>query len=248
MKILAREATLPVYCVYGNLHETHGDRHVTVSNIPLMFYQFWGFYNLSFAPSFSKQWLNCVSIPIPILILARSFAHFLGCLPRCLNIHIVVFLGSNWNRLVIFFAIATSSVVFLHFCFDTHSDCDVLLYWFLFLSIRMSLSVIYSIPFLPFRFIQFAIFFVGPHSLFSFIVSFWFGYRKRCCGSWESIQCIQNSILKEVHTKIEWYKNPFEYAIIVYFWKWQTNKQIIWIEIDVWWVSYKRQCKQWKSV
>lgn len=31
--------------LYGNLH--HGDRHVTISNIPLMFYQFWGFYNLS---------------------------------------------------------------------------------------------------------------------------------------------------------------------------------------------------------
>lgn len=31
------------YIVYGNLHETHGDRHVTVSNIPLMFYQFGAF-------------------------------------------------------------------------------------------------------------------------------------------------------------------------------------------------------------
>lgn len=47
--------------MYGNLHETHGDRHVTVSNIPLMFYQFWGFYNLSLRLLFTPA----ISSPFP---------------------------------------------------------------------------------------------------------------------------------------------------------------------------------------
>lgn len=86
--------------LYGNLH--HGDRHVTISNIPLMFYQFWGFYNLSLCYPFMADacahfHLHIHGLMFVVIIpVARFFFFPLSSLMP--NFHLDIYATCNMQR------------------------------------------------------------------------------------------------------------------------------------------------------
>lgn len=85
--------------LYGNLH--HGDRHVTISNIPLMFYQFWGFYNLSLCYPFmadacAQFHLHIHGLMFVVIIPVARFFFFLSSLMP--NFHLDIYATCNMQR------------------------------------------------------------------------------------------------------------------------------------------------------
>lgn len=151
---------LPVYIVYGNLHEIHRDRHVTVYNIPLMFYQFWGFYNLSLCLRFVVRALqsNCDRF-LPIISCVRFvwFSSVSVSLVWCCSVGfdactgLVLAPSTEHSLPLVVLGISFSPLRHLRCDFLAFSCCcccccciasahistaNILLYWFLFMSSR----------------------------------------------------------------------------------------------------------------